>query len=202
METYIEQLIADLKVAQHTVISPLKKRDSDNLPKTTMERLSGLEKICFPPAEKLSHQQLQALFNAMVTFLKSKKYAVNLPNDLPTERAYQKLLDKWTEEIEYVESGIYGLNFCPENLADCDIREFCGCCFEDDPANIPVYNGIFDDYGNKIDRLSLPMPDLCLSCASFLDDDWDENLLCDMTRFNRKEEEEFKCYAWRESISN
>ena len=68
---------------------------------------------------------------------------------------------------------------------------------EIDPATLPVYNGIYDDEGNKVDLLSIPTPDLCLSCAKFLIDDWDENLLCDMNRADEREEgEEFMCYAW------
>jgi len=59
---------------------------------------------------------------------------------------------------------------------------------EVDPATLPVYNGIYDDEGNKVDLLSIPTPDLCLSCAKFLIDDWDENLLCDMNRADEREE--------------
>lgn len=162
-----------------------------------MERLSGLQKMCFPPIEKLSREQLRDLVDAMVALWESQNYMVNLPNKLPVERAYPKLLGKWTDEIEYLESCLTGLTFCPEDLADCDMRELCGCCYEGDPADIPVYNGIYDDDGNKIDRSSIPIPDLCLSCENFLADDWEEDILCDLTRAGWKEEEEFQCYAWR-----
>ena len=194
LEIYVKQLISDLEAAQNKTIPPFCYSDR----KTSIERLSGLEKIYFPPVEKLSHEQLQNLLDAMVAFIESKKYIVTLPNSLPIERTYQKLLDKWTDEIEYVENGLSGLDFCPENLNECDIREFCSCCFEGDPADIPVYDGIYDDDGNKIDILSIPIPELCLNCESFLDDDWEENLLCNMTRADREEGVEFICYAWRE----
>jgi hypothetical protein len=60
------------------------------------------------------------------------------------------------------------------------------------------YNGIYDDDGNKINILDIPVPDLCLTCESFLDDDWEENVLCNLTRADKREEgEEFKCYSWR-----
>jgi hypothetical protein len=197
MEEYIKQLITDLEAAQDITVPPLSYGDGENMSKTSIERLSGLEKVCFPPVERLSHQQLQELVNAMVAFVESKNYVVNLPKELPLERFYQKLLGKWTDEIEQVESGLLGLIFCPENLDDCDMHEFCSCCFEGDPADIPFYDGIYDDDGNKIDRLSIPIPELCLSCESFLDDDWEENILCDLTRADREEGEEFMCYAWR-----
>ena len=64
---------------------------------------------------------------------------------------------------------------------------------------IPTYNGIYDDNGNKIDILDIPVPHLCLTCESFLDDDWEENMLCNLSRAEKREEgEEFVCYAWRE----
>ena len=191
MKTYIQQLIRDLESARHFT------HGGANLGKTSMERLSGLKKLCFPPAEKLSREQLQNLIDAMVALWESQNYMVNLPHELPVERKYQKLLDKWTDEIEYHESSLTGLMFCPENLDDCDMREFCGHCYEVGVDDIPVYNGIYDDDGNKIDRSSLPIPDLCLSCENFLDDDWEANVLCDLSRADWNEEEAFQCGAWR-----
>jgi len=201
METYIKQLIEDLEAALQTVFHPLIYEDSEDYPKTTFEKLSGIEKFNFPPVEKLSQKQLQDLLKAIITFIESKKYVTNLFDSMPIELQYQLLLDKWTAEIEYVVHGLAGLDYCPEDPADCTIREFCGCCFEGDPADIPVYNGIYDDNGNKIDMLSVPMPDLCLSCESFMDDDWEENILCGLTRADRKEGEEFMCYAWRKRVT-
>jgi hypothetical protein len=198
MESYIKQLIEDLKAAQNLSVPPLRHDDSEEMPLTSMEHFSGLEKMCFPPVEKLSHTQLQDLVDAIIALLEENKYVVNVPARLLIELTYQKLLEKWTDEIDYVNSGLHGLDFCPENMDDCDLHEWCDWCFEVGADTIPVYNGIYDDNGNKIDILDIPVPDLCLSCESFLDDDWEENVLCNLTRAEKREEgEEFVCYAWR-----
>ena len=202
MKTYVKQLIEDLEAAQKIKVPPLRCNDSDEHPKTSMERFSRVEKICFPPVEKLSHKQIQELVDAIIILLEANKYVVNLPKRLPVEQKYQKLLDKWTEEIWYIKNGLYGLNFCPEETDGCDMYDWCDWTWECNPdpnIEIPVYNGIYDFKGNKIDVLDIPVPNLCLSCESFLDDDWDENLLCNMTRAGKREEgEEFMCYAWKE----
>jgi len=198
METYIKQLIEDLEAVQNKSVLPLMRNDGENIPKTNMGKLSGLEKYNFPPVEKLSNLQMQDLVNAIVSFLESKNYIVNLPERLPVNIYYQKLMDKWTDDIEFVENGLLGLEFCPEDPSICDMREWCDWfCAEINPDDYPVYNGIFDYKGNKIDQLSIPVPELCLSCENFLVADWEEVLLCDMTRAGLEEGEEFKCYAWR-----
>jgi len=56
--------------------------------------------------------------------------------------------------------------------------------------------GIFDDNGNPINPHSIPMPDLCLLCKSYDDVDPEENILCNLTRFDQRNEKEFKCGAF------
>ena len=199
MERYISQLLADLEAAQKKEVPPFRLDKNDDIVRTSMERFSGLEKNSFPPVEMLTQKQLQDLVDAIFALLDANHYHINLPKRLPLEITYQKLLEKWTDKIHYVKAGLYGLDFCPDEPATCELREWCHFfCEEVDPKTIPVYNGIYDFKGNKIDITDIPVPDLCLSCASFLDDDWEENLLCNMTRAGKREEnEEFKCYAWR-----
>jgi hypothetical protein len=54
----------------------------------------------------------------------------------------------------------------------------------------------FNDNGNHIDPLSVPIPELCLRCRINEIDDPEENLLCLMTRFDQMEEKDFLCYAF------
>jgi len=56
--------------------------------------------------------------------------------------------------------------------------------------------GIFDDNGNPINPHSIPMPGLCLLCKSYDDVDPEENILCNLTRFDQRYEKEFKCGAF------
>ncbi len=58
-------------------------------------------------------------------------------------------------------------------------------------------NGFYDDDGSKINPNLLPKPQLCLSCQSNGAEDWDENLLCQMTRYDQRNEKEFKCFAYK-----
>jgi len=58
-------------------------------------------------------------------------------------------------------------------------------------------NGFYDDDGNKIDPLSVPVPGLCILCKSHDDTDPEENLLCLMNRFDQKGEDDFKCGAFK-----
>jgi hypothetical protein len=52
----------------------------------------------------------------------------------------------------------------------------------------------FDDDGNEIDPALIPMPGLCLNCEK--KDDSDEEILCNLTRFDQRNDQEFICYAY------
>jgi len=53
----------------------------------------------------------------------------------------------------------------------------------------------FDDDGNQINPALIPMPDLCLDCEKRGDPD--EDILCNLTRFDQRGDQEFKCYAYK-----
>ena len=61
-----------------------------------------------------------------------------------------------------------------------------------DPTKIA---GLFDDEGYEILSYSIKKPSLCLICKN--NDDPSEDLLCNMTRHDQKDEPEFKCFAFR-----
>jgi hypothetical protein len=202
MIRYIEQLTEDLQAAHRKKGKPIPPRFEEGEDFTTMVQLTGIEPAAFPPVEKLSEPQLQKLTEAMNALIESHHYIINLPKKLPVGIAYQKLLSRWAADIPYFDSCLCatGWEFC-DNPDSCDMREWCDWLFcETDPETIPVYNGIYADDGTKIDILDIPMPDLCLTCESFLDDDREENILCNLTRADKREEgEEFKCAAWKKS---
>jgi hypothetical protein len=54
-------------------------------------------------------------------------------------------------------------------------------------------NGLYDGNGNKINPLLLPVPGLCTICKSYDADDWEENLVCNMNRFDQRNSGNFKC---------
>jgi hypothetical protein len=55
-------------------------------------------------------------------------------------------------------------------------------------------NGIFDDDGNKIDMSNVRIPLLCNICRKM--DDIYEKPLCDLNRYDQRNEEDFKCGAF------
>ncbi|MBM2814332.1 MAG: hypothetical protein HW421_1094 [Ignavibacteria bacterium] len=55
-------------------------------------------------------------------------------------------------------------------------------------------NGYFGDDGNELNPDLYPKPVMCLSCIK--DDDPNEEILCNLTRLDQKEDEEFICFAY------
>ena len=57
-------------------------------------------------------------------------------------------------------------------------------------------NGFYNDDGEKIDPGSVPVPSLCVICKKHQADDWEENLLCLMNRYDQRNDNEFICSAF------
>lgn len=60
-----------------------------------------------------------------------------------------------------------------------------------DPTKIA---GFFDDDGYEINADLIKKPSLCLICKN--DDIPDEEMLCNMTRYDQKDDNGFKCFAF------
>jgi len=54
--------------------------------------------------------------------------------------------------------------------------------------------GFFDDDGYEINTDLIKKPSLCITCIN--DDNPKEEMLCDMTRYDQKDDKEFKCFAY------
>lgn len=54
---------------------------------------------------------------------------------------------------------------------------------------------IYDDDGNEINRDLIKKPSLCLVCI--YNDNQFEEFLCDLTRFDQRDSEEFCCYSFK-----
>ncbi len=55
--------------------------------------------------------------------------------------------------------------------------------------------GFFDDDGYEINTDLIKKPSLCITCIN--DDNPNEEMLCNMVRYNQKDENEFKCFAYK-----
>ncbi len=61
-----------------------------------------------------------------------------------------------------------------------------------DPTKIA---GFFDDEGYEINTELIEKPSLCLTCVK--NNDPNEEFLCNMTRYDQRNEKEFICYAYK-----
>jgi hypothetical protein len=202
MERYVTQLIEDLQAAHTMKVPAMYTAYGDDTPKGSFEKFFGIESIVFPPAEKLSESQQIALSNAITELLDAHRYILNITmiKDLPASVLYQYLVKMWTESLYYVTDGLAGLEFCDNDPEKCGLYEWCkGTWCEAPDDYVPTfYDGIYDDDGNKIDIEKIPVPALCITCQSYLTDDWEENILCSMNRADKREEgENFECGAYR-----
>jgi hypothetical protein len=68
---------------------------------------------------------------------------------------------------------------------------------EDENVYPEEINGFYDDNGNKIEPESVQVPGLCIVCKKYLLDDWDENLLCLMNRYDQRNDDSFECGAFQ-----
>lgn len=60
-------------------------------------------------------------------------------------------------------------------------------------------HGIFNDEGYEINTELIKKPSLCLICVN--DDNPNEEIFCNLTRFDQKNDKEFKCFAFRKKIN-
>jgi len=202
MEQYVSQLIEDLQAAKSKKVF-IKDKDE----KATMEEYFEIKQTAFPPADRLSESQINAINDAILSLLDSHHYIVNITmiKDLPAKNLYQYFVKQWVEKIYYVTAGLLGLEFCDNNPEICGLYEWCKGTWcevevDDDDYIPPFFDGIYNLGGNDV--LAVPIPELCLTCRSYLVDDWEENLLCAMTRADsdsRKEDENFICYAYKKA---
>lgn len=61
-----------------------------------------------------------------------------------------------------------------------------------DPTKIA---GFFDDDGYEINADLIKKPGLCMTCLH--DNDPNEEMLCNMTRYDQQDDKEFKCFAYK-----
>jgi hypothetical protein len=61
-----------------------------------------------------------------------------------------------------------------------------------DPTKIA---GFFDDDGYEINTDLIKKPGLCMTCLH--DNDPNEEMLCNMTRYDQKDDKGFKCFAYK-----
>ncbi|MFO7868807.1 MAG: hypothetical protein R6U95_05860 [Bacteroidales bacterium] len=57
--------------------------------------------------------------------------------------------------------------------------------------------GLFDDNGKPINTDLIPIPGLCTICKHYDEEDFEENMLCDLNRFDQTNNTHFECVRFR-----
>ncbi len=87
----------------------------------------GLQKIQFPPAEKLTENQLLKLCDSIVELMWSWFVDIALPETLPLDRRYHFLVEVFDTEIMLVENGHIGIELCEYDVKTCIFGSHCMC---------------------------------------------------------------------------
>lgn len=77
-----------------------------------------------------------------------------------------------------------------------ELDEIFGVSGSNDSFPKFITGGFFDDDGTPVDLNSIPVPNLCIICKSYHNEDQEENLLCLMNRNDQRDEPDFKCGAF------
>jgi hypothetical protein len=210
MQNYLNQLLEDLKQVTENPPPPpyievpphmAEMPDMVELvqsPITTLEELTGIPFEAMPNILILEKEQWEVLTVALKQLLEALNIdIIDLPDDYPDDALYDLIVNHWDEPIQYLPLAGYEWEFCTGDPDTCPYGEDCNCG-EFDEAEFPVYNGLYNDDGTKVEIENIPIPDLCLRCKSYLSDDWEDNLLCNMNRNDQRDDDGFGCGAFEE----
>lgn len=142
--------------------------------------------ICFEPLESFESFQIMEEF---VNNLKDARLQNKLINALDRRKPFanfKAIIDNSDFRQDWFDFKKQWMEKYVKELLMSQLDEI----EEDD---IPVYNGIYNDDGTKVDPETIPLPGLCIICKKYQIDDWDENLLCQLNRNDQRNEDEFKC---------
>ena len=88
---------------------------------------SGLQKEQFPPTEKLTNEQMEAVSHAFERLLFTWNIGVEMPDKLPISRKYSLLISVLERKVAIVENGFETIEFCSYDPPSCPFNEWCTC---------------------------------------------------------------------------
>lgn len=178
-------------------------------PYSTLEEITGIAFEALPPFFEFTMDELALLADAFRRLLKALNIdIVDLPADFPDDAFVNLIQTHWNEEVQYLPISGFDWECCTGDNNTCPYGEECLGCGPDaiDPDDEempePFVGGLFNDDGTRIDPLKVPIPELCLRCKSYLSDDWEDNILCTLTRNDQRDEDEFDCGAFEDINKN
>jgi hypothetical protein len=140
MQQYVDQLLEDLKNAERAE-QPVVDDDENlerhfeeverwiegNLPEHTLSYHCGLKSEVFPPAERLSSQQMALLIKGLNQLLFSWNITAEVPDKLAIEKTYGLMVSVLDREVGVVTAGFIGIEFCTYDIPSCPFGELCWC---------------------------------------------------------------------------
>lgn len=145
MHHYITQLIEDLREATNRKPAPRQlflTEDMQGLEditdleisleedEHTMESIFGIPQIYFPPADKLTDEQMKLLVKEILDLWRAFHYEAVLPQNLPARYAYPILVACWKKGYPLLRgsTGTWYIEFCDYEPDNCPFpEEFCQC---------------------------------------------------------------------------
>lgn len=141
MQKYIDQLLEDILAAhrpegaepsQNETFSMEKhfeevERWLENDPEHTFTYYCGLQPEQFPPAERLTDEQLDAVYKAYGQLLFSWNLDADIPESLPLRKAYPLLIGTLQHKVDIVNDGFMTIEFCTYDPPSCPFEKGCRC---------------------------------------------------------------------------
>jgi hypothetical protein len=146
MQSYINHLLSDIAEAcreeQPEARSPIAAENDveaieryfeeverwlESEPDHDFSYYCGLQKEQFPPVDKLTNEQMEALSHAFERLLFTWNIGVELPDKLPIPRKYTLLVSVLERKVAIVESGFETIEFCSYDPPTCPFNEWCTC---------------------------------------------------------------------------
>ena len=136
MEEYVNQLIEDIKeaalLAPEQVVFSTKEEEfiaqiteAENTPPVSSDKLMGLMYLQFPPAERLTIEQMIAINEAIEEMFEAFKIFIELPEAVPVTLRYELIRDLFKEEFHIMKGLNYHLDFCSGDCPSCAIADYC-----------------------------------------------------------------------------
>ncbi len=210
MQHYISQLLEDIEnviknppPAPYIEVPPHMSEMPDMAelalsPLTTLEELTGIPCEAMPNILSLEKKQWEVLVKALMRLLEALNIQLtDLPDNYPDDALYDLIVNHWDESMQYLPVAGYDWDFCTGDPDTCPYGEDCNCG-DFDESELPDINGLYNDDGTKVVIENIPIPDLCLRCKSYLSDDWEDNLLCNMNRNDQRNDDHFECGVFEE----
>ncbi len=142
MQKYVNQLIEDIRAITADPIQAPEPQEDEVLPPqieewiqggplSTMGQLFGLEKMQFPPEDKLTTSQKEAIVDAMTILCRAYHFNMIFPKKLPKALRYTHIVDCLNRDVPFIGEGRFSLEFCyyepehcPFDLKYCDCKDF------------------------------------------------------------------------------